>query len=111
MPSWRPETVGAPCCYHVSGNATSELRSAEFLPPSLESLRGRFACADGYGLLEVACRDNARVRGWPMAAIVAVCAAQITNNLRHLGYAASCAWRQNHSSGSAASNVIDGEFL
>jgi hypothetical protein len=39
---------------HVSGNETSELRSAEFLPPSLESLRGRFACAHGYRLLEVA---------------------------------------------------------
>ena len=64
-----PETIGAPRCYHIRRNAASELRSDEFFPPSFESIRGRFACAHGYRILEIAGRDSARVRVWTIAAI------------------------------------------
>src|ERR1700685_2452832 len=64
-----PETVREPCRCHVSWNATTELRSAECLLPTLESLRSRLTCAHGYRVLEVACCDNVRVRGWAAEAI------------------------------------------
>src|SRR6266850_753488 len=49
--AFEPETIGATRGYHIRWNKASELRSAEFLPPSVESLRGRFACAYGYRIL------------------------------------------------------------
>jgi hypothetical protein len=63
------ETVGATRRYHVRWNAARKLRSAELLPPSFESLRGRFAYVHGYRILEVACRNSARARVRTITAI------------------------------------------